>query len=185
MLYSNRIFKLIITIESIIISAMIPIQALIPAHNKIFRIMEFPINFQIPVIIFLTIIFSGELLITAFSIYLLIGLFVMPVFSDGGSLGYLLTPNFGYLLGIYPLINIIKLLNRDKKIRISSFLKKGLKAISVMHITGVLYLSILFILFNKQHLILYNIGLFSLSKIPFQLLTFIPLIIILRIFKRI
>ena len=51
--------------------------------------------------------------------YKLIGLFCIPVFHQGGSLGYLLTPYFGYLLGIYPLVRIIDSLN--KKNRISTF----------------------------------------------------------------
>ena len=45
--------------------------------------------------------------IKTYTIYLLVGLFLLPIFHQGGSLGYLLTPNFGYLLGIYPLIKII------------------------------------------------------------------------------
>ena len=44
------------------------------------------------------------------------GLFILPVFHQGGSLGYLLTPNFGYLLGLYPLIKIIDNLNNRNKI---------------------------------------------------------------------
>ena len=34
--------------------------------------------------------------------YLIIGLFYLPVFHGGGSVGYILTHEFGYLLGFIP-----------------------------------------------------------------------------------
>ena len=40
----------------------------------------------------------------AVTVYILLGLVGLPVFSAGGGLGYIATPNFGYLLGMYPLV---------------------------------------------------------------------------------
>ena len=71
--------------------------------------------------------------------YIILGLFIFPVFHQGGSIGYLLTPNFGYLLGYYPLIKIIDNLNTRNKINVSNFLKNGFIAIVVMHLTGIFY----------------------------------------------
>jgi len=51
----------------------------------------------------------------------------------------LLTPNFGYLLGIYPLIHLIDNLNTKNKINVGNFLKNGFIAICAMHVTGILY----------------------------------------------
>lgn len=38
----------------------------------------------------------------ACGVYLLVGLFGAPVFAQGGGIGYLLQPTFGYLLGFIP-----------------------------------------------------------------------------------
>ena len=103
--------------------------------------MTFLFHGKLPSIILITLIFKGDVVIIAFSIYLLIGLFFLPVFQNGGSLGYLLTPNFGYLLGIYPLINIIDKLNKlNNKIYYYEFLKYGILGISSMHIIGILFI---------------------------------------------
>ena len=42
----------------------------------------------------------------AVTVYILLGLAGLPVFSAGGGIGYVATPNFGYLLGMYPLVLI-------------------------------------------------------------------------------
>ena len=98
-----------------------------------------PISYQIPTIILLTLIFNKKVVFRAFSIYLILGLFIIPVFHQGGSIGYLLTPNFGYLLGLYPLIKIIDNLNTRNKINVGNFLKNGFIGICAMHATGIFY----------------------------------------------
>ena len=180
----NKIVKLIISIESIIISSMIPLFIPVPSFKNIFKMIEIPINWQIPVLIFLTLFFSGELVIKAFTIYIFLGLFLFPVFYDGGSLGYLLTPNFGYLIGIYPLIMVINILNKNKKNDLLKSIYYSTIGIIIMHLTGILYFSLNLILFNKANLILYNIGKYSLSKISFHILMIIPVIVLLKILKK-
>ena len=102
---------------------------MIPVYNPVLYMKnysnssEIPITWQIPTIILLTLIFDRKVVFRAFSIYILIGLFIFPVFYQGGSIGYLLTPNFGYLLGIYPLIKIIDNLNKKNKVNIGNFLR--------------------------------------------------------------
>ena len=86
---------------------MIPAYITLPFTSKLIQVFEIPITWQVTSIIIISLIFNNEIVFKAFSIYLLLGLFFIPVFHQGGSLGYLLTPNFGYLLGIYPLIKII------------------------------------------------------------------------------
>ena len=83
---------------------------------------------------------------------LLIGLFFLPVFHNGGSIGYLLTPNFGYLLGIYPLINIIDKLNKlNHKIYFYDLLRYGILGISSMHIVGIIYCCIQILYLKQLH----------------------------------
>ena len=174
MISKKNIFKFIVSFESILISSMIPINIPLPSIEKIYKIVEIPINYQIPTIIFLTLIFSGEFLRKVYAIYIFIGLFFLPILFDGGSLGYLLTPNFGYLIGIFPLISIINILNKKNNLSFLKYLKYGLAGLILMNFTGILYLTIQLLIFNKSNLIFYNIGLFTLNKIPFQIISLIP-----------
>ena len=116
MLNFNKLIEVIISLQIIIISTFIPVFFSIPFANKLVETYEIPITWQIPSIVMITLIFRGKIVIKAFSIYLIIGLFFIPVFHQGGSLGYLLTPNFGYLLGMYPLIKIIDNLNKRNQL---------------------------------------------------------------------
>ena len=180
MINTKNIFKFIVSFESILISSMIPINIPIPSIENIYRIIEIPINYQIPTIIFLTLIFSGEFIKNVYAIYIFIGLFLFPVFFDGGSLGYLVTPNFGYLLGIFPLISIVNILNNKNNLSLTKYIKYSLIGLMIMHLTGISYLTLQLLIFNKPTLIPYNIGLFTLNKIPFQIISLIPIYLIIN-----
>ena len=184
MVNKKNIFKFIVCFESILISSMIPINIPIPSINEIYKIVEIPINYQIPTVIFLTLIFSGEFLKNVYAIYIFIGLFFLPIFFDGGSLGYLITPNFGYLIGIFPLITIINILNKKSSLTFIRFMKYSLVGLIIMHFTGILYLSLQLLVFNKTDLILYNIGLFTLNKMPFQIISLIPVYISFKLINK-
>ena len=108
------------------------------------------------------------------------GLFILPIFQQGGSLGYLLTPNFGYLLGLYPLIKIIGNLNNRNKINVGKFLKNGFIAIGAMHLTGIFYNFIQNIFYSQFNLFLYNLGKYSLGKIGYHFLMLFPLLLLIK-----
>ncbi len=184
MINKKNIYKFVVSFESIIISSMIPINLPIPSIDNIYKIVEIPINYQIPIIIFLTLIFSGEFLRNVYAIYIFIGLFFLPVFFDGGSLGYLLTPNFGYLIGIFPLISIVNNLNKINNFSFITYTKYSLAGLIFMHFSGILYLIFQLLLYNKPSLIFYNIGLFTLNKIPFQIISLIPVYLVINLIKK-
>ena len=157
----------------------IPLQFIDKTNNN----FEMPITWQIPTIILLTLIFHKKVVFRAFSIYLILGLFIFPVFHQGGSIGYLLTPNFGYLLGLYPLIIIIDNLNNRNKINVGNFLKNGFIAIIVMHLTGIFYNFIQTIFYNQFNLFLYNLGKYSVGKIGYHFLMLLPLSLLIKPIK--
>jgi len=184
MINKKNIFIFIVSFQSILISTMIPINIPIPSIENIFRIVEIPINYQIPTIIFLTLIFPREFIRNVYAIYIFIGLFFFPVFFDGGSLGYLMTPNFGYLFGIFLLISYISKLNKRNNISFMKYIKYSLIGLLMMHLTGISYLTFILLIFNKAALIPYNIGLFSLHKIPFQIISLIPVYLIVNLINK-
>ena len=163
---------------------MLPVYIPLPFIYKSNNNLELPITWQIPTIILLTLIFHKKIVFTAFSIYIILGLFILPVFNKGGSFGYLLTPNFGYLLGLYPLIKIIDNLNNRNKINVRNFLKNGFIAIGAMHLTGIFYNFIQIMFYSQFNLFLYNLGKYSLGKIGYHFLMLFPLLLLIKPVER-
>ena len=184
MLNFYKLIEILVSLQSIVITSMIPVYIPLPFLYKSSNHFELPVTWQIPTIILLTLIFDKKVVFRAFSIYIILGLFIFPVFHQGGSIGYLLTPNFGYLLGLYPLINIIDNLNNRNRINIGNFLKNGLLAIGAMHLTGIIY-NFIQVIFNSQfNLFLYNLGKYSLGKIGYHFLMLFPLLLLIKPIER-
>ena len=168
------------SLQSLVITSMLPVYIPLPFIYKSSNNFDFPITWQIPTIILLTLIFHKKVVFRAFSIYIILGVFIFPVFHQGGSIGYLLTPNFGYLLGVYPLIKIIDNLNTRYKINITNFLINGFIAICAMHLTGIFYNFIQIIFYSQFNLFLYNLGKYSLGKIGYHFLMLFPLLLLIK-----
>lgn len=181
MLKLNRFIGFLICLEIIFIATMIPYKIGFSIKNIDLNIINFPITFQVTSFILLTSIFKGKLVIKAYITYLIIGLLFLPILYGGGSLGYMLTPNFGYLLGIIPLIIVINTLNKTKELKIIEIFITCISSLMIMHIIGISYLSIKLIMLNKISLIPYNISLYSFSKIPYEVITLIPTIFVIKI----
>ena len=185
MLNLSKLIEIFISLQIIIISTFIPVFFSIPFSNKNIGNFEIPITWQLPSIVIITLIFNGNIVIKAFSIYLIVGLFFIPVFHEGGSLGYLLTPNFGYLLGIYPLIKIIDNLNKRKQmIKYNDLLKYGILGICSMHLIGIIYNCILVLYFKQSEILLYNISKYSIGKFGYHLLILTPITVLFKIFNK-
>ena len=181
MLNLYKTIEVVISLQILIISTMIPVFITIPITNKVLEIVDIPITWQIPSVILITLIFRGKIVFKAFSIYLLLGIFFIPIFHHGGSLGYILTPNFGYLLGIYPLIKIIDDLNKDNKIiTVYKFIKYGIIGITFMHIIGITYSSIQMIYFKRYDYLLYSISNLTFGKYGYHLLMLTPISLFLN-----
>ncbi len=180
MLNYIKVIEILITLQAIFISTLIPV--FLPFHdsNNFNQSFELPITWQIPTIILTSLIYQRKVVYIAFSIYLYLGLFLIPIFHQGGSLGYLLTPNFGYLIGIYPLIKIIGNLNIKNKIQHFEFIKTGIIGITAMHVSGIIYSFIQMFFYNKLSSFLYNVSNYSLGKIGFHLLMLIPLSLLIK-----
>ena len=183
MLNFYKLIEILVILQSLVITTMLPVYIPLPFIYKSSNNFELPITWQIPTIILLTLIFHKKVVFRAFSIYIIMGLFILPVFHQGGSLGYLLTPNFGYLLGLYPLIKIMDNLNNKNKINVGNFLKNGFIAIGAMHLTGIVYTLLQVIFYSQFNLFLYNLGKYSVGKIGYHFLTLFPLLLLVKPIK--
>ena len=185
MLNLYKLIEILVSLQSLVITTMLPVYIPLPFLDKSSNTFEMTITWQIPTVILLTLIFHKRVVLRAFSIYMGVGVFIFPVFHQGGSIGYLLTPNFGYLLGIYPLINIINNLNTRNKINVVNFLKNGFMAIGAMHLTGIFYNFIQVIIYDKFNLFLYNLGKYSIGKIGYHFLMLLPMLLLIKPIKHI
>ena len=183
MLNFYKLIEIVVILQSLVITTMLPVYIPLQFLDKSSNSFEIPITWQIPTIILLTLIFHKKVVFRAFSIYIILGLFIAPVFHQGGSIGYLLTPNFGYLLGVYPLIKIIDNLNTSNKISFFNFLKNGFIAICTMHLTGIFYNFIQILFFSKFNIFLYNLGKYSVGKIGYHFLMLLPLLLLIKPIK--
>ncbi len=183
MLNLYKLIEILVSLQSLIISTLIPVYIPLPFIYKSSNSIEIPITWQIPTIILLTLIFNRRVVFKAFIIYIVLGLFISPVFHQGGSIGYLLTPNFGYLLGTFPLIKIIDNLNKKNKINTLDFFKNGFLAISAMHLTGIFYNFIQIIFYKQSNIFLYNLGKYSIGKYGYHLIMLIPLLLFIKPIK--
>ena len=183
MLNFYKLIEILVSLQSLVISTMLPVYIPVPFVDESNNSFEMPITWQIPTIILLTLIFHKKVVFRAFSIYIILGLFIAPVFHQGGSIGYLLTPNFGYLLGLYPLIKIIDNLNTRKKTNVVNFLKIGFIGICAMHVTGIFYNLLQVIFYSQFNIFLYNLGKYSVGKIGYHFLTLFPLLLLIKPIK--
>jgi len=60
------------------------------------------ITLQVPALLFTALVAGPRSALLAAMAYLSVGLFQLPVFQEGGGIGYLLDPGFGYLAGFVP-----------------------------------------------------------------------------------
>ena len=133
--------KVITGVMLIIIGAMIPSSIILPQQDLSLSINSLNINWQIQGL-FLTSLVCGPRIGTICAIcYLIIGLFYLPIFQGGGSIGYILTNEFGYLLGFIPAAWICGFLSKRKsKVSLINYSFCTIISLISLHSIGILYL---------------------------------------------
>jgi biotin transport system substrate-specific component len=85
----------------IVVGGLLP--ASIPFHvGAGWTLKSLGITLQVPALLLTALVCGPRSAILAAVAYLSIGLFQLPVFHEGGGIGYLLDPGFGYLAGFLP-----------------------------------------------------------------------------------
>lgn len=104
-------------------------------------IYSFLIIPQVPVVMFICALLGKKLAATSVVLYILIGLFLFPVFALGGGITYLGEYGFGYILAFVPAVIIAGKLLDDYSI--FNITKATLAGVITIHIIGILYMSLL------------------------------------------
>ena len=170
----------------IIICAMIPSSIILPQVDLSLSIIPLNSNWQLQGLLLTSLICGPHVgTISALS-YLIIGLFYLPIFHGGGSVGYILTHEFGYLLGFIPAAWTCGSLSKKySKANLINYSIYTTLSLCIMHIIGIIYLIFGKIFFkwidNLFDLILIN----TFIPFPSQLLLCISISLISILLKRI
>lgn len=94
---------------------------------------------QIPAVMFVVGLMGRRLGITSIVLYILIGLFCLPIFALGGGMRYVLEPGFGYIAAYIPAVFFAgSILKSGFSIR--NMLKAVLIGVVTIHFIGIIYM---------------------------------------------
>ena len=122
---------------------MIPSSIILPQSDLSLSFIPLHSNWQIQAL-FMTSIICGPQIGTICAIsYLIIGLFFLPVFHGGGSVGYILTQEFGYLIGFIPAAWTCGFFAKNNpEANLINYFYYTFLSLSILHIIGIFYLII-------------------------------------------
>ncbi len=178
--------KAITGVMLIIIFAMIPSSIIFPQEELALSIIPLHSNWQIQGLLLTSLLCGPQIGTISAVSYLIIGLFYLPVFHGGGSVGYILTHEFGYLLGFIPAAWTCGFLAKNtSKPNLINYSFYTTLSLCIVHIIGISYL-----IFGKifgnwlnslSDLILIN----TIIPFPTQLLLCISISLLSILLKRI
>ncbi len=84
--------------------------------------------------------------------YMALGLIGLPIFSGGGGLGYVLMPNFGFLIGFVLATVIMSITTQKiKKCTFWQYLVISLLGMIIIYIIGILYFAFITNVYNNNN----------------------------------
>tara|TARA_B100001250_G_scaffold120911_1_gene102635 strand:+ start:22 stop:531 length:510 start_codon:yes stop_codon:yes gene_type:complete len=164
---------------------MIPSSIILPQQDLSLSIIPLNSTWQIQGVLMTALLCGPQIGIICAVSYLIIGLFYLPIFHGGGSIGYILTHEFGYLLGFIPAAWTCGYLSkRNLNANLINYSSYTALSLCILHISGVLYLILGKLLGNwvdnLSDLILIN----TFLPFPTQLLLCLPISLISLLLKR-
>lgn len=85
-------------------------------------------------------------------VYLALGLLGLPVFTQGGGVGYLLRPTFGFLLGLVPTAFVVGKIGSRGKASFGRMVASGVAGLAVLYAVGLPYLYLVTTVYLHQPL---------------------------------
>ena len=121
---------------------MIPSSVISPGKDLSLSIISLHSNWQIQGLLLTSLICGPQIGTISAITYLIIGLLYLPIFHGGGSVGYILTPEFGYLLGFIPAAWTCGLLAKgSSRINLINYSIYTAFSLLLIHFTGIIYLT--------------------------------------------
>ncbi|MBO5333506.1 MAG: biotin transporter BioY [Clostridia bacterium] len=107
----------------------------------------------------------------AIGVYIVLGLIGLPIFSGGGGLGYVLMPNFGFVIGFFISSVIICVLTQKLKNRkLWHYIIISLLGITIIYIIGLIYFAFITNVYNNNYSAIWFIQTAFLPFLPKELI---------------
>jgi len=165
---------------------MIPASIILPQQDLSLSIIPLNSNWQIQGLLMTSLLCGPQVGIISSISYLILGLFYLPIFHGGGSVGYILTPEFGYLLGFIPAAWTCGFLSkRESNANLINYSFYTVLSLFILHFTGIIYLIIGNIFRNSLDNLIDLILINTLKPFPTQLLLCLSISLISISLKRI
>lgn len=94
---------------------------------------------QIPVVLFVASMLGRKYSFMAISLYIILGLFFIPVFALGGGLNYMFKYTFGFIIAYIPSAFIISTI-LSKYNNFKSYIQSAVIGVLIIHIIGIIYM---------------------------------------------
>lgn len=94
---------------------------------------------QIPVVLFVASLLGRKYSFIAISLYIILGLFFIPVFALGGGLNYMFKYTFGFIIAYIPSAFIISTI-LCKYNNFKSYIQSAVTGVLIIHIIGIIYM---------------------------------------------
>ncbi len=83
--------------------------------------------------------------------YMVLGLVGLPIFSGGGGLGYILMPNFGFVIGFVISSVIMSItIEKLKYLKLWQYIVISLLGVAIIYIIGILYFALFTNVYNNN-----------------------------------
>ena len=99
-----------------------------------------PVTLQTFVVLLTALVLPIKASVLAISTYIALGLIGLPIFSGGGGIGYILMPNFGFIIGFLIATVIMSVVTQKLKYsKLWQHVVISLLGMAVIYIIGILY----------------------------------------------
>ncbi len=110
-----------------------------------------PITLQTFFVLFTGLLLPVKTSALATITYMTLGLVGLPIFSGGGGLGYVLMPNFGFVIGfVISSVIMSAVAEKLKKRAFGQYFAISLLGVAVIYIIGILYFAFITNVYNKS-----------------------------------
>ncbi len=169
----------------IVVGGFLPAAIIFPGASLTLVNIDLASSWQVPGLLLCALICGPRTGIISTFAYLTIGLFFLPVFHGGGSIGYLATPDFGYLAGFVPGVWMTgRLAEMYKNDSIRSLFKCTFVGLTVIHSIGIINLMFGTLLARWEEPFLELLLTYSLSTYFIQLLICPAIVLLARILRK-
>jgi biotin transport system substrate-specific component len=140
--------------------------------GKGFGVETLGVSYQIGAVLFTACLGGKNAALLSQIAYVFLGLAGLPIFTSGGGVNYLQQPNFGYLIGFILGAWLCGWLAHQTLVKFSSLVASCLVGLIVIHLIGIIYLTIMFYtigLGTGINSLMQAIVIYSVNPLPGQL----------------